>query len=299
MIGELKDLVRPPFANYDVVVYFGGGLFFLPFIDRYIIQPTGTNFPRFRLELGSDISSETISILCLLFCIYIIGHFLAFFSSHVVEKVIDRYLGKISTAILFSAISSEQKRVWAFRSVIWDKIKNIRPEKQLYITIIRTFFHIPVLPYYLFMFLSGIFGYYSTRITSESVSLLRIKYSELVIPNGSLTIRSKWFKPLEYYVINNIPNSFPRMYNYLVIAGLFRTLCIIFLFSTWMTIYYLFHFLIFDRWLLKSMMGHSGYREGIVELLLVSMLYIFCFYSYIKFQRRYAEEAIMALTFTR
>lgn len=298
-MGELKDLVRPPFANYDVVVYFGGGLFFLPFVDRYIIQPTDTNFPKFRIELGSTISSETISILCLLFCIYIIGHFLAFLSSHVVEKVIDRYLGKISTAILISAISSEQKRVEAFRSVIWDKIKNIIPEKQLNITIIRSFFHLPVLPYYVVMFLFGIFGYYSTRITSESISLLRYKYAKLVVPDGLLTIRSKWFKPLEYYVINNIPSTFPRMYNYLVIAGLFRTLCIIFLFSTWMTIYYLFHFIAFDKWLLKSMMGLNGYKEGILELVLVSMLYIFCFYSYIKFQRRYAEEAIMALTFSK
>lgn len=119
----------------------------------------------------------------------------------------------------------------------------------------------------------------------------------LVIPSGEIRVDTKWYKSLEYYVLNQIPDAVPRMYNYLVIAGLFRSLSFIFLWSSWFVIGYLLTFSWFGTWPLGLTDRGTGSGAGIIELLSLTTLSVFCLVSYLKFQRRYAEEAIMALAF--
>lgn len=297
-MSELKDLVRPPFANYDVVVYFGAGLFFIPFVIRYFLDPFGAKLPQFNIAIGSDIASQAISLLCLLFSIYILGHLLAYLGSQLIEKTIDRYLGKISTAIIFSSLSNSSNRNSVVRSLIFDRVRNIRSENAIISTIVRTFFHVPLIFHYFLSFVLGIFGYYESRISAEVMSMVREKYSKDIVPGNHFTARSKWFKPLEYYVINRCPSAVPRMYNYLVIAGLFRSLCLIFIIASWFIIYYIIHYMMDGEWLLGPFFLWSGTGSGFIELFIVSSLATFCLFSYVKFQRRYAEEAIMAAVFT-
>ena len=296
-MSELKDLVRPPFANYDVVVYFGGGLFFIPFLIRYFLNPFNAKFPQFQISMQSDIASEAISLLSLLFSIYILGHLLAYLGSQLIEKTIDRYLGKISTSIIFSSLSNSSNRNTVVRSLIFDRVKNIRSENATLSTAVRTIFHAPLTFHYFLSFVFGIFGYYETRISSEVMSMVREKYSRDIVPGSHFTARSKWFKPLEYYVINRYPSAVPRMYNYLVIAGLFRSLCLIFITASWFILYYIVHYMVDGEWLLGPLFLWSGTGSGIIELFIMSSLATFCLFSYVKFQRRYAEEAIMAAVF--
>ena len=101
----LEAIPKAPFANYDIVVYFGGGLFAVPFVNRYIIQPTGLHWPQYNIAVGSTIASEITAGLSLLFSLYIVGHMLAYASSELIEKTVDRFFGKISTSILISAVS--------------------------------------------------------------------------------------------------------------------------------------------------------------------------------------------------
>ncbi|MBX7460363.1 hypothetical protein, partial [Qipengyuania huizhouensis] len=56
----LKNIGRPPFANYDLVVYFGGGLFALPFLYRYFLHPFGVPLPSFVLTESPQITLEII-----------------------------------------------------------------------------------------------------------------------------------------------------------------------------------------------------------------------------------------------
>ena len=49
-------------------------------------------------------AGQIISALSLLMFVYIIGHMLAYLASQIVEKSIDRFLGKVSTAIIFLTI---------------------------------------------------------------------------------------------------------------------------------------------------------------------------------------------------
>lgn len=94
----IKDLVRPPFANYDVVVYFGCGLFSLPFLFHYAATPEEAGFLALEVSTGVPFADSAIKTLFALFAVYILGHLLAFLSSLFLEKTADLLLGKMSDA---------------------------------------------------------------------------------------------------------------------------------------------------------------------------------------------------------
>lgn len=296
---ELFEKVKPPFANYDIVVYFGGGLFLLPFFKRYILEPVSLDFPEFRFKVGTELASEVVSLLTLLFFIYIVGHCLAFLGSHIVEKTVDRFFGKVSSAALLSCYGRKSTRNSIVRKLFYQKTAGIINDRALFVTVIRSAFHIPVIPHYLCVWFFGFFGYYNTRLTHSMFNLARGKFSQEICTDCNINLKDKWFKPLEYYVINRYPIAVPRMYNYLIISGLFRSLCIAFLFSTWMSLYYAIHQFSDGHFLLKSLMHYDGPHAALMEYALMSFLYIFCLSSYLKFQRRYVEETIFAFIFSR
>jgi len=241
--------------------------------------------------------SEIVSGLCLLFTIYILGHILAYSSSQFIEKLTDRLLGKISTAILISSWARPKARNEWIRAIIYDRTSTIKEDRAIFSTIIRTLVHLPALPAYFAIYVLGVFGYYNTRVPYSVIQAARRKLPDIGLGDLPLSVRSPWFKPLEYYVINRIPAATARMYNYLVIGGLFRTLCIIFLFSLWAQIYYFVHFISDRDWFVQPMMGDGSKYSAIMEYGLTIVSYVFCLFSYLKFQRRYAEEAIFAFVF--
>ncbi len=257
------------------------------------------NWPLFEFQIGTSISQEIISALSLLFAVYILGHLLAYLGSQIVEKLSDRVLGKISTAILLSAKARPRSRDKAIRTTIVKNLKGIRKDRALFPTLVRVSFHIPYLPVYAFIYFAGIFGYYNTRITPAAVKLAQTKIEKLGLGEIRIATNSKWFKPLEYYVINQCPLAVGRMYNYLIISGLFRTLSIIFMFGTWMQVYYIFHFYEDGHMWIQPFLGTSNNINILSELIITTMAYVFCLFSYIKFQRRYIEEAIFAFIFDR
>jgi hypothetical protein len=299
VVGDLKDLVRPPFANYDVVVYFGGGLFAIPFINRYIIEPLNLTWPAFEIQTDSAVLTQVIGALCLLFSIYIFGHMLAYAGSQLIEKLIDRIFGKISTGILVSLYSTARGRNEMIRAMIHDRTKSIKRDKAIFPTVARTVFHIPFFPIYLLVYVLGVFGYYNTRLSREVMNQARKKMIELDIGGTRIALRSRWFKTVEYAVINRSQSATQRMYNYLVISGLFRTLCTVFLMCAWLQLYYICHHLFDGQWLIDGAMGTKGPFSGIIEFAITCLIYTFCSFSYIKFQRRYAEEAIFAFVFDK
>ncbi len=85
------------------------------------------------------------------------------------------------------------------------------------------------------------------------------------------------------------------MYNYLVISGIFRSLSFLFLACLWMQFYYAAHGFLHNDMPVKALLSDEvtvGY-----QLIAFSLLYVvlgFSLASYMKFSRRYAEEAIFA-----
>lgn len=292
-MADLKDLIKPPFANYDIVVYFGCGLFSLPLINHYVVEPSGFRFPKFQLEIGTSFASQAVSTLSLLFAVYLLGHMIAFASSLLTEKSIESFFGKASSAILISAMVQERDKREIISGFIFSKTKKgfSSPHKKQ--AFIRLFVLIPVIPLYLFIYWIGGFSYYKSRISSFSINRLKKKASDIGICNVSLN--RPWYKELEHYVMNRYPVAVSRMYNYLVISGIFRSLSIIFLWCIWMEIYYLIHFKISGHYHIDVLASDLkfGY-ERIMSIFALFVVYGFSVSSYMKFQRRYAEEAIFA-----
>jgi hypothetical protein len=158
---------KPPFANYDLVVYFGGGLFSIPFISRYVIEPSNLRWPKFTVNVGSSFANEAVSSLSLLFSIYILGHIIAYTASLTIEKTVERFLGKISSAIIISARSGADSVNEHLRALFFRRFKNIKRDKGIKASAVRAFLHIPALPTYAIANMLGFFGYYNTRLTPE------------------------------------------------------------------------------------------------------------------------------------
>jgi len=101
MVTNIKDIIKPPFANYDVVVYFGCALFSLPLIDHYVFKPTGFRFPTYQLNIGIPLADNAVSTLSLLFSVYLLGHIISYASSLLTEKSIETFLEKLVVQLLF------------------------------------------------------------------------------------------------------------------------------------------------------------------------------------------------------
>lgn len=291
--STVKDLIRPPFANYDVVVYFGCGTFALPLIYHYFIEPSAFRFPRFSFQIGMPIADQAISILSLLFAVYILGHAIAYVSSILIERYIDVFFGKVSSAILLSSYLRLRPKQELLAAWQFDRVKRAFRYGRRTRNFLRVLVHIPVFPLYAVIQFMGGFDYYRSRLPHHVLFLAKQRLKSE--GHGPVSLYHPWYKTLEYRVINNHPAATARMYNYLVISGLFRSISCLMLFGIWAEIYYFFHWEIDGHQLLKPLM--SDVQSSWTHLFSVFLLYIVygvAFSSYMKFQRRYAEEAIFA-----
>jgi hypothetical protein len=290
---SVREFVRPPFANYDVVVYFGCGLFALPLIYHYLVEPSKLRFPRFNFDVGLPFANEAISTLSLLFAVYLLGHIIAYSSSILIEKAIDTFFGKVSSAILLSNYGVAGNKQELIKSWMYDRLKEAFNEGRRTQNGLRILAHIPVLPLYLMIDVIGGFDYYRSRVPKHVMFLARKRLSESGY--GPIGLREPWYKTLEHVVINNNPSATARMYNYLVISGLFRSLSLLFLGCLWAELYYGGYYALDGHYPLRPLMSDSSTSGA--HLLAIGLLYVaygFSISSYMKIQLRYAEEAIFA-----
>ena len=293
MAADFKDLVKPPFANYDVVVYFGCGLFALPLIKHYIMEPTGLRFPSFTFDIGIDIAGSAISVLSLLFSVYLLGHIISYCSSLIIEKAINTYFGKTSSAILLSSWSQSKDRPELRDAWRASRRRRAFQKGRRTQNFLRTIAVTPAIPLVWIVNLTGGFDFYHSRIPRSVI--FRARQKLVSMGYGPAGLHDPWYKPLEHVVINRYPATTARMYNYLVISGIFRSLSFLFLACLWMQFYYAAHGFIHDDMPVKALLSDEvtiGY-----QFIAFSLLYVvlgFSLASYMKFARRYAEEAIFA-----
>ena len=295
---DVKDLVKPPFANYDVVVYFGCGLFCIPIIHHYLVEPNGLRFPRFQFDLAGGFADTVISTLSLLFTVYILGHMIAFGASYAIEKTVDKFLGKISSAIIIANLTSpgsyrETLQAWFLRRAV-----KVLSEKGRLFAALRIIALLPVIPALVLAFLTKSFDYFKTRVPPRVFSQLqKIARRRGYGPVG---LHTKWYKAVEHDVMCNNPIAVARMYNYLVIGGIFRSLAFIFLLCAWAESGYWMYRVITGEELVQTVMSDERLKLAhLTMLVLFNVLFAFSLSAYIKFSRRYAEEAIFAFVLTR
>ncbi|MEO6360747.1 MAG: hypothetical protein ABIO43_09250 [Sphingomicrobium sp.] len=291
----LKSAVKPPFANYDIVVYFGCGLFLLPFLRHYVVEPFGLRFPIFNFQIGIEFVDGLITALSLLFAVYILGHVIAYGGSQLIEKAVDAALdGKTSAIVNSASKATDDQRKSLLRARLRSGWRRSWSKQGWFTALIRYGTHFPAAIAYGLIYILGMFGFYSTRVepTLFDAAATRLRNLKLGIEVGE---DGRWFKALEAVVINKQPVATARMYNYLVISGLFRSIALIFLFALWMELLHL---------VLWKVCGweHIGFflsdRGGVLRWLfgyfVLTTLYCFALFSFLKFQRRYVEDAIFA-----
>lgn len=294
----IKGAVKPPFANYDIVVYFGCGLFVLPFLRHYVIEPFGLRFPIFNIAIGIPFVDGLITALSLLFAIYILGHIIAYVGSQLIEKSVDAFLdGKTSALLLSASQATKENRNAAVRKRLRNGWEHAWSKRPWFSAFMRYGAHFPASIAYAFIYVCEIFEFYSTRVEPTIFDVAATKLRKLEV-GAEISDDGRWFKALEAIVINRQPVATARMYNYLVISGLFRSIALIFLFALWME---LLHLLLW-----KGLGWHhigfflsdsGGFGRWLFGYFVLTTVYIFALFSFLKFQRRYVEDAIFAFVF--
>ena len=308
-IEAVKDLVKPPFANYDIVVYFGCGLFSLPFMlhyseiflngDQYTKSTLANKLARIDPALSDKFVVSLIATLTVLISVYILGQIIAYLGSEAIEKLMDSLFGKVSSTILRGSTDERDDFKKTTKHQINIGIAKHFGDGSWLSSSVRLMYHFPVMSAYFFIYNFEVFGYHRTRVSTKAINAARLKlvnspFSDIVIAPGT-----EWFKSLEAIVVNNNPVAAARMYNYLVIAGLFRSVCFIFLTAAWVEMLLTSCSLVFNAPPGLLTFGHTGFIAHCLSYLAVSLLYIFCLFSYFKFQRRQAEEIIFAYVYTK
>lgn len=295
---DIKDLIRPPFANYDIVVYFGCGLFCLPLIHHYLVEPNGLRFPRFQFEMAGGFADTVISTLSLLFAVYILGHMVAYGASYIIEKTVDKFLGKVSSAIIIANLTPRESYRETLQAWFVGRFRNAFRKGKRFSAAIRLLVLTPVWPALLLAFVTRSFDYFKTRVPPRILHQLRRQARRRGY--GPVGLRTKWYKAVEHDVINNSPMAVGRMYNYLVINGIFRSLSFIFLVCAWAELIYWLYRRINGVELVQTIMSDEQLPLAHFTMLVaLNILFAFSISAYIKFSRRYAEEAIFAFVLSR
>ena len=300
-VSDLTKLApKPPFANYDLVVYFGGGLFALPVIHHFYFRPLQLTLQPPLITAGSPTIDAVLTVLFFLFFAYIIGHGLAYASGQIIQKGADGVFGKTSGVIIWESLTNDAERRKRTQELILHHLSHSFEKYNWLASAARALFHLPILPFYFVIFKAGVFGFYGSRVPEEVIGLIRRRLALIGLPEIPVAHRGYWFKPLEHYVMNNFPVATARMYNYLVISGLFRSMALIFLLCIWLQGYYDIHWLLDNHIRLAPILGEGSRAMPLWQLYLVLVCsYFICLFSFLKFQRRYVEEAMFAFALTR
>ena len=301
--GANVRVERMPFTVYDIIGYLAPGLLTLVFIlalppplEAFSFLPSYTEL---RDGIGAYGATEKIifAVILLIFS-YLIGHLISFLSSITIER--------------FLVIWEGYPSAWAFRNYLkanWFELaytsqKKItedsgQAENNSLLSSIReaqsftsfTLLHVFLLPLTVGFIASAVIGARRSVIKPlpDSIIIDALFHTDQIgAPIKSKTIGTAnvgdWFKWANAYVINTNNIAFLRMYNYLTLYGFMRSTVFVFNLVSWNVII--------------THLNTTPSPEAVVQDgLVISCVAIttISFLSYIKFYRRYTEEAIYAL----
>lgn len=283
---------RTPFSNFDLVVYFGAGLFSLPFIRHYFLQPTGLRFPHFEMGIDLPFGDIIVGTLALLFSVYALGHIIAYVSSQVIEKSVEVVFGRTSEIIYLTSLAEYGTE----RPIIKSNVKkNLRKWNESWpLNTIKLVIHSPFILMYLAIYRLSFLGFYVSRVPREIFNLAQAK-AKIRGLNFIIGETPGWYRFIEGYVVNNCQIGSARRYNYRVISGLFRSMALIFLTSIWCELIFIIGNLVTGSNMVDNILSDKrSLLSQLFALPILTLIYVFSLLSYLKFQRRCVETAIFA-----
>lgn len=280
------DYRKLPFATYDIVVYFGAGLVSLPIAYSLIVFPWAEYLPPVILPLEDGFARDAFLTLAILVSGYLLGHIVAFLSSYFVEKFVHRTYGFPSDLFLDQCAQDSL--------VVTPKV-SVRSLCRSVPMTVMALFHLPLLPFYLATNRFTKLWYYEPKLPLNFKATIEERLGQ-ICPGITVEKSSRWAKIIEHYVANNCPMGYARLYNYLVIFGLMRSLAFVLIGLTWWYLLGAF----FDAPDTSGFLGFFGFHApknlfvflmGYVVLGLAAALTMM---SFAKFYRRFFEEGILA-----
>jgi hypothetical protein len=284
MLGKAGKL---PFTSYDVVVYFGVGISALPFLSRYVLEVSESKLPPLFSGYSNPLINDAVSIIALLFGVYVLGHGIAVLSSIFIEQFLYRSAGPPSRIIVEQCTAQPTQ---SFRSMILERIVSSYWKNSTASDYIRLVFHLPVIPLYLAMGIIRFHGFYECKISPQVSLRLQYRLTKHYDVGSNVLSGHGWFKIVEYACANDHPTAMAKMYNYLTIYGLFRSISFLLLCAIWAE---------FAFWFTRGGLGFidaTGPGTFYVRLSVVYGAYLISFIGFAKFSRRYTEEAVQAFS---
>lgn len=284
-----------PFASYDTVVYFGGGTSL--FTILYIYFPLNLEvLPKNPTTFGEYGIFFLLAIGCV-FLVYAIGHALAFASSTLVEGLAHRTYGYPSL-IYEHVVNSrstpprQSARRYFFQNT-WGGFS-----KGAWVTsVIRFVFGLPIFIASLVTARVNFVGYFLPKIPEGATKLYADKLVDRDLHKYIDPFTQNWFKIIEHYVIANVPDTWRRMYNYMMIYGLLRSSTLLLLVAFWLEVNQIivtkFDFYIFPTPSYIGIRPRDGMFGTLIFLAVCASTTYFCF---VKFSRRYFEEALLGFS---
>jgi len=287
----MEDVKRLPFANYDILVYLGVGILALPIAREFVIIPLGLTLPVVTAATDSAFVRAAFETLYLLFTGYALGHVIAYVSSYFIERFIHEWLRYPSDVWLSLGNRRGATRFSVFNS-------NINTTEISLASLLTGLFHFPLWPLYALVHASDSFGFYTPKLDSAFLQPVRDKVVKLGIPTP-VTHRSKWAKSLEHYVANNSALGYTRLYNYLVIFGVLRSLAFILVALSWVKLLALFVDVNrVTNGSISAVILHKPLPADLVGYVGISGFAALTVMAFGKFNRRFFEECVYAFIMT-
>lgn len=279
---------RLPFTVYDILGYFVPGSFmtwvFVSYIHPNDLVKLSDLINNDIIE--NSIINQSLSIFIFFVISFLVGHIIAFLSSITVEKLVICYFGYPSKTLLVDQkIKGPIKHRTAIRNII-DNIKNAR-------VVIIHIFMFPLVPVVWFLILTGWHSIVIKTLPNSIAKMIQDKFEKVTEYSiDPETSEKNWFIYICYYVINNNASASFRMYNYVTVYGFLRSFCFIFVVFSFISFknsfYSLYHIYYYGIFIYNY---DADYLKVFFIFMIISSM-LFC--AFIKFYRRYSEEAMMA-----
>lgn len=286
--GANVRVERIPFTIYDVIAYLGPGIVSAWAI--FDVVPSLFNAPndsvaRFVHDRSAIFGVAAIDIAVAIVVAgvfaYTLGVLIGFIASVTIEKLSIVYFGYPSE---FVRTRYKFAGPIADRDITKKFLANGCASGAILVQLI-------CLPLTIFIWGANILALFSVVIKPLPETMILSWEERFQFLSGykiGYERRVDWFRFVCFYVINNNPVAFLRMYNYLTLYGFLRNMTFIFLVSTWV---YSSAAIVFCGTERGCTFAISALASGIV------CGGLFC--GFLKFYRRYTEEAILAFALMR
>lgn len=277
---------RMPFTIYDIIGYLAPGTISLWFMAHFL----GVNASSISEFLGSGagvFSNPTAQSLLNAFVFvisaYIVGHFIGLLSSLTVEKLALIYFDYPSKFVAnFRHQYPSGSRKFTCRNEYWREVKT-------FVGLSVQIMCFPLVPWIYFFEIFGWWQYIIKPLPGYTIKMMIRRFHFL---SGYSTHRNDWFRFVSFYVINNNQIAFLRMYNYMTIYGLMRNICFTLIALTWILwVSLVWHWPV-------TLHNISSKMHAATLLASLSFVATVAFVGFLKFYRRYTEEAVLAFVAT-